>query len=88
MNRKIYWGIQSVIRYQFQAGTSVREIDAQTEIDNVQPRVTMMVAGGCVGIGDIRNHYFSRAGALPGNGNFHQNTIIITFFTLIITITI
>ena len=46
-----------------------------------------VVAGGCVGMGDIRKDYLSRAGALPGNGNFHQNNIVIIFFTLTITIT-
>ena len=68
-------------------GTPVREIEAQTHLDHVQPHVTMKVVGGGVGMGDIRKHHFSRAGAFPGKGNFHQNIIIIIVFTLIITIT-
>ena len=47
--------------------------------------VSMKVSGGCVGMGNIRKYYFSRAGASPLNGNFRQNTIVIIFLTLIIT---
>ena len=73
--------------------TPVREIDAQTEKkitelpDHVETRVPMKLVNGCLGMGDIRNYYFSDAGALPGNGNFHQNIIVLIFSTPIITST-
>ena len=72
----------------------MRETDEQTEkksrnyhLDYEESRVSLQVADEWVGMGDIRKYYFSRACALPGNGNFHQNTSVIIFFTLIIAIT-
>ena len=45
-----------------------------------------LVSVGFVGMGDVRKSYLSRAGALPGNSYFHQNTIAIIFFTVIINL--
>ena len=73
----------------------MREIDAQTlknhgitPLAHIQSSFSVKGVGGCVRMGDIRKYYFSRAGALPGNINFHQNTIVIIFFILISTISL
>ena len=65
MHHKIYYDIQNVtIAWNWRINWKKNHVWRRNE------------GGGWVRRhGDIRKDYLSRSGALPGNGNFHQNTI-------------
>ena len=80
MHHNIYQVIQSIIRYRFQAMEHqwVKLTHKLKKITELPPRprtVSIKVAGRCVGMADISKYYFSRAGALRGNGNFIKHAI-------------